>query len=138
MNHTNVAGKPPYILKPDDEVATTLSRAGFALIEGNERMLTGKDDDAIDAMRQLYASYGIAIETFHLQDNDGARDLHLPPGRGLVEWGPIFRRMAEMKFAHAACIEAPPFAYGPGYSHPQEAWDNMVRETDELVSAALA
>ena len=76
------------------------------------------------------------VVAFHLADNGGNRDSHLPPGHGNVDWSKVFRRMADMQFAGAACIEAPPFDFGPPYS--LEAWKMMVDRAEALAQTALA
>ena len=43
--------------------------------------------------------------------------------------------MARLEFTGQACIETPPFAYGPDYT--PDAWAAMVADTEKLVEAAL-
>ncbi len=71
------------------------------------------------------------LQAFHLNDNAGDRDSHLAPGRGLVDWGSIAGLLREINFTHAACIEAPPFAYGPNYS--LKAWKKLYTDTAQLL-----
>lgn len=77
------------------------------------------------------------LAAFHLQDNAGDRDSHLAPGYGLVDWNVIFGGMVRIKFAYSACIEAPPFAYGPNHTYSFDAWKKMIEETDELVQNSI-
>jgi len=84
---------------------------------------------------QLLAAMGSNIRAFHLQDNAGDRDSHLAPGHGLVDWKLVFTNMMEMGYSGTACIEAPPFSYGPDYS--LESWQQLIAETDALATKAL-
>jgi sugar phosphate isomerase/epimerase len=77
------------------------------------------------------------LAAFHLADNAGDRDSHLAPGRGLVDWDPLFRGAAELGFAHPMCIETPPFAPGPNLTYSPAAWQQMVAQTDALAARAL-
>lgn len=98
---------------------------GFCLDTGHALM--SKHAQAVefhDAMRP-------ALQAFHLVDNAGDRDSHLAPGRGLVNWGEIACLMKAVGFVHAACIEAPPFAYGPIYS--PESWRELHDQTRALL-----
>lgn len=71
------------------------------------------------------------LKHFHLNDNAGDRDSHLAPGRGLVDWTSIARLLQELNFTHAACVETPPFAFGPNYS--LEAWRELYLTTAKLL-----
>jgi sugar phosphate isomerase/epimerase len=75
------------------------------------------------------------LAAFHLVDNAGDRDSHLAPGRGLVKWDQVFQGMARISYSGAACIEAPPFDYGPNYR--PEAFVAMIRDAERLVTRAL-
>jgi sugar phosphate isomerase/epimerase len=81
------------------------------------------------------AAMGPRLAGFHLADNAGDRDSHLAPGRGLVDWGRVFRGAAGLGFAGSMCIETPPFAQGPEYR--PEAWRELVAQTDRLARQAL-
>lgn len=72
-----------------------------------------------------------ALRAFHLVDNAGDRDSHLAPGHGLVDWAQVAALLAEIGFTGTACIEAPPFAYGPDYS--VAAWAAYLRDTKQLL-----
>ncbi len=76
------------------------------------------------------------LAAFHLADNAGDRDSHLAPGRGRVEWAPVFQCMARIGYSGIACIETPPFAYGPDYA--PEAFTELIQQTDALVDRTLA
>lgn len=71
------------------------------------------------------------LQAFHLNDNAGDRDSHLAPGRGLVNWVYIAQLLREINFTHIACIETPPFAYGPNYT--LEAWKELRTNTAQLL-----
>lgn len=77
---------------------------------------------------------GERLGAFHLQDNPGDRDLHLAPGRGLVDWKPVFAKMRAMNYAYPACIEAPPFACGANNTYSPEAWRALAQECDQLAA----
>ncbi|HRU04203.1 MAG TPA: sugar phosphate isomerase/epimerase family protein [Candidatus Brocadiia bacterium] len=105
---------------------------GFCLDTGHALVAAGpaRAGGFFDAMTKRLAA-------FHIQDNSGDRDLHIAPGRGLVDWGAVFAGMARIGFAHPACIEAPPFAYGPHLTHSPAAWKQMLAEVEALANAAL-
>lgn len=92
---------------------------------------------ALQAMRGDVASLidgmGKHLIHYHLADNAGDRDSHLAPGRGRVDWPLIFGAMQELGYTGTACIETPPFDFGPDYTF--EAWRRLVTETEELVAA---
>ncbi len=97
---------------------------GHALVAGHERA------------HEFFSAMKPALAAFHLADNAGDRDSHLAPGHGRVDWDRFFQGMAEIGFAHVACIETPPFAYGPDYS--PDAWREMVDGTQTLAEKSLA
>ncbi len=93
---------------------------GHALLAGHDRA-----EAFYDAMKP-------ALQAFHLTDNAGDRDSHLAPGRGLVRWTAVRRLLDEIGFAYPACIEAPPFAYGPLYD--EASWCRLRAETCDLLA----
>lgn len=93
--------------------------AGHALV-----MMHGQSKELYEAMKP-------ALRAFHLVDNAGDRDSHLAPGHGLVDWAQVAALLAEIGFTGTACIEAPPFAYGPDYS--VAAWAAYLRDTKQLL-----
>jgi len=97
---------------------------GHALVAAQERA-----SDFLEAMAP-------GLVAFHLADNAGDRDSHLAPGRGRVDWSQVFRKMREVGFNQVACIETPPFDFGPDYS--VEAWGRMVTDTERLAAEVLA
>lgn len=76
------------------------------------------------------------LSAFHLQDNAGDRDSHLAPGRGLVDWNMVFKKIEQISFSGYATVEAPPFAPGPDYG--KEAWKNLFEDTVRLYSCSMA
>lgn len=103
---------------------------GFCFDTGHA-LIAGGPEHAADYLEAMAPK----LIAFHLADNPGDRDLHLAPGRGLVDWNDVFRKMAEIGFQGSANIEAGPFAPGPDYS--REAWRQMVLDTEVLVAEAL-
>lgn len=75
------------------------------------------------------------LKAFHLQDNAGDRDSHLTPGRGLSDWGNVFRVIEETGFSEYATVEALPFAPGPDYDI--SAWRGLYRDTMGLSGSSL-
>lgn len=103
---------------------------GFCLDTGHALISAGPE-----RANEFYEAMVPRLVAYHLVDNAGDRDSHLAPGRGLVNWDKVFKGAAEIHFNRCLCIETPPFAQGPDYS--QDAWRQMVKETDGLVSRAL-
>ena len=103
---------------------------GFCLDTGHALIASGPEraSEFLDAMAPRMVA-------FHLADCEGYRDLHLPPGHGLVDWTAVFRKAAEIEFSRTMCIEARPFAPGPDYSPAM--WKQMLADTDALVERAL-
>ena len=97
---------------------------GHALVAGHERA-----QEFLEAMSP-------ALVTVHLADNAGDRDSHLAPGRGRVDWTAVFRCLHEIGYSDAACIEAPPFDYGPDYS--DEAWRGLRSDVNSLALRVLS
>lgn len=79
-----------------------------------------------------------SIKLFHIQDNPGDRDLHIPPGRGLINWQDFFRKMAELRISFPATIEAVPFAPAQANKYTEEAWKKMFEDVNLVVEKALA
>ncbi len=103
---------------------------GFCYDSGHA-LIAGKENAAL-----ILEEMSSSLAAFHLQDNAGDRDSHLAPGRGLVDWKNVFRKMEEMGFSGYAAIEAPPFAPGPDYDI--SAWRGLLRETEELAAKSIA
>jgi len=105
---------------------------GYALDTGHALVAGGGQEGAA----AFIPAMGDRLVAFHLADNAGDRDSHLAPGRGLVDFGPVFRAAADHGHGHSMCIETPPFAPGPNYS--VEAWTELARGTEALAIAALS
>lgn len=102
---------------------------GFCLDTGHALVSEHRNAGAFfDAMGSLLAA-------FHLADNAGDRDSHLAPGHGRVDWREVFSKMKQTGFTGIACIETPPFDYGPDFA--AEAWREMVEETARLAATAV-
>jgi len=104
---------------------------GFCLDTGHALVAGGGHAGAA----AFIPAMGDRLVAYHLADNAGDRDSHLAPGRGLVDFGPVFRAAASHGFSGNMCIETPPFAPGPEYS--DAAWGDLVRGTEALADAAL-
>lgn len=65
------------------------------------------------------------VITFHLHDNDGTRDMHLPPGYGTVNWNDFAASLRAMNFREPITIESPSWA-GAGFAHLQRATDALL------------
>jgi len=122
--------KPEHVARLSSEFGSP--SFGFCLDTGHALVAAG--DPALAA--EIQDAMGTRLVAFHLADNDGARDLHIAPGRGLVDWRGVFRRTSEAGYTRAMCIEAGPFAPGPPYT--PEHWRTLVAETDALSACALA
>ncbi|MBE7558252.1 sugar phosphate isomerase/epimerase [bacterium] len=49
--------------------------------------------------------YESRISVLHVHDNDGVEDLHLPPGRGGIDWAMVERELFAIGFHGEYCIE---------------------------------
>ena len=67
------------------------------------------------------------IVTFHLQDNEGTEDVHLPPGHGTIPWGAFFRRVKESGFSDPLVIDADP--------RDGESFATMLEKTKSLLDS---
>lgn len=57
---------------------------------------------------ELLRLLGPLVWTVHLSDNDGSADLHLPLGRGNIDWGDVIRSLAEISYAGTLNLETEP------------------------------
>ena len=105
-------------------------RLGFCLDTGHALM------SAHGEAHRFFETMQPSLAAYHLADNAGDRDSHLAPGRGRVGWNRLFQAMRDAGFTGTACIETPPFDYGPDYS--REAWQSLLRETTALSDLALS
>ncbi len=117
--------RPEHFTRMGEEFAH--ANFGFCLDTGH----------ALQAMRDDVASLidgmGNHLIHYHLADNAGDRDSHLAPGHGRVDWPLIFGSMAKRGYTGTACIETPPFDFGPDYT--RDAWRDLVTETQDLVAS---
>jgi sugar phosphate isomerase/epimerase len=102
---------------------------GFCFDTGHALISPGID--LYDEYLDLIAPH---VACFHLADNGGNRDSHLPPGHGNVPWEMVFRKASQIGFTRCMCIETPPFASVP---YTLESWKAMVHDTGQLAAAAL-
>jgi len=57
-------------------------------------------------MKKHFETLKDSIITFHIQDNDGTRDMHLQPGYGTTNWGDFADVLRTMNFTDPIVIEA--------------------------------
>jgi len=57
-------------------------------------------------MREQFEELKDLIITFHIQDNDGTRDMHLQPGYGTTNWQDFSEVLESMDFTSPIVIEA--------------------------------
>ena len=60
-------------------------------------------------MRKHFETLKDSIITFHIQDNDGTRDMHLQPGYGTTNWRDFADVLNTMNFTDPIVIEAAPW-----------------------------
>ncbi|MCK9266695.1 sugar phosphate isomerase/epimerase [bacterium] len=106
---------------------------GFCLDTGHAHVSLGQEGP-----EKLFEVMSKRLVAVHLQDNAGYTDSHLAPGKGLINWKNIFQGMVKIKFKWAATIEAPPFYYGPNYTHSKESWKQLITDTDNLVKESFS
>lgn len=49
--------------------------------------------------------FGSRLHHLHLHDNDGQRDLHLPPGAGSIDWTAVVRALKEVGYDRTITLE---------------------------------
>lgn len=105
---------------------------GYCLDTGHALVAGGPEGahEFLDAM-------GESVAAFHLADNAGDRDSHLAPGRGLVDWDRVFRRVADLGFAHPMCVETPPFAHSEDGRFAPDSWKALADDTRALAERAV-
>ncbi len=77
------------------------------------------------------------VITFHLHDNDGTRDMHLPPGYGTVNWNDFAASLRDMNFTEPITIESPSWA-GSGFAHLQRETGALLTHGQLTVNGWLA
>lgn len=105
---------------------------GFCFDTGHACVTYGSDGPAV-----FFDEIKENISIFHIQDNAGDRDLHIPPGRGLVNWNQFFKKMVQLKFSFPATIEAVPFSHAENSKFTKQAWKNMFEEVNAVAENAL-
>ena len=101
---------------------------GFCLDTGHALISLG------EAAGEIPDAMGDRLQAYHLADNPGDRDLHLAPGKGNVDWGPVFARMSASPPPVMPCIETPPFAPANG-GYATQAWCDLVDAVQRLAKA---
>ena len=108
--------------------AATHSAVGFCLDTGHALISMG-----IERQLEIMEAMGARIIAYHIQDNPGDRDVHIAPGRGLVDFVGTFARAKS--FTGVMCIETSPFGPQPGPTLDEKtaAWSALLQETEALV-----
>jgi sugar phosphate isomerase/epimerase len=106
---------------------------GFCLDTGHALIAGGPEG----AHRFFEAMEGRLV-AFHLSDSAGDRDMHIAPGRGLVDWRRFFRAAARIGYTRSMCIETSPFAHAVRDTFAVQAWRELVAGTARLAEEALA
>lgn len=73
-----------------------------AVFDSGHAHMAGAAVEIFDAMRPYIAHV-------HLHDNNGDRDLHLPPGYGSLPWPELMPRLLQLRLDGPLFIEAPPW-----------------------------
>lgn len=60
-------------------------------------------------MRKAFEKFKELVISFHVQDNDGTKDMHLQPGYGTVNWQDFIELFDTMNFTDPVVIEAMPW-----------------------------
>ena len=60
-------------------------------------------------MREAFEKFKDLIISFHVQDNDSIRDMHLQPGYGTTNWQDFIEVFDTMNFTDPVVIEASPW-----------------------------
>ena len=99
---------PPYHLfgsQPAD-VPSILNRFNHprlrAVFDSGHAHMAGAAVEIFEAVRPLIAHV-------HLHDNNGDRDLHLPPGYGTLPWPDLMPRLLQLQLDVPLFVEAPPW-----------------------------
>ena len=85
-----------YILRLRDDVDA--ANLGFCVDTGHAAL---GDLGPAQAIRLA----GSRLYTTHLQDNLGARDDHLPPGRGTIDWPGVFAALRQVGYQRTLMLE---------------------------------
>jgi sugar phosphate isomerase/epimerase len=79
----------------------------------------------VDALRNVRER----VIAFHVQDNDGLGDKHMPPPYGTIEWDGFMAELRELGFGKPVAIEAPPWNGA--------SWAVLLREVRALFTGGL-
>jgi sugar phosphate isomerase/epimerase len=105
---------------------------GFCLDTGHALVAGGPE-----GAHGFYEAMEGRLLAFHLSDSAGDRDMHIAPGRGLVDWRRLFQAASRNGFSRAMCIETAPFAHAVRDVYPLEAWREHIRGVQRLADEAL-
>ncbi|MCD6219581.1 sugar phosphate isomerase/epimerase [Candidatus Calescamantes bacterium] len=79
---------------------------------------------------KLFQTVKKRIVHFHIHDNFGNEDSHLPPGKGNINWKDFFCKVRSISFNHPIFIEAEPLS--PGSCSIKE-WRDMIKTVEKYV-----
>lgn len=87
-----------------DMVGTTPESTGMGLCidVGHANRSCSRDGIRPEAFLK---EFGDLIYEVHVDDNFGDKDLHLPPGRGSVDWPPVIDAIRELRGDAVVCLE---------------------------------
>ncbi|HOL22854.1 MAG TPA: sugar phosphate isomerase/epimerase family protein [bacterium] len=71
------------------------------------------------------------IVHFHIHDNFGKDDIHLPPGEGVINWIDFFNKIRAISYRNPIFIEASPLC-DDNYSC--ERWKEMIRAVEKYIN----
>ena len=94
-----------------------------AVFDSGHAHMAGAAVEVFDAMRPYIAHV-------HLHDNNGDRDLHLPPGYGNLPWPDLMPRLLQLRLDVPLFVEAPPW-------QSYTSFGRLQLETTALANACL-
>jgi sugar phosphate isomerase/epimerase len=83
-----------------------------AVFDSGHALMTGAPVEIFEGMRT-------SIAHVHLHDNNGDRDLHLPPGYGTMPWPDLMPRLLDLQLDVPLFVEAPPWGGYTGFKRLQ-------------------
>jgi sugar phosphate isomerase/epimerase len=95
-----------------------------AVFDSGHAHMAGAAVEIFDAMRPYIAHV-------HLHDNNGDRDLHLPPGYGNLPWPDLMPRLLQLRLDVPLFVEAPPW-------QSYTSFGRLQLETTALANACLS
>jgi len=105
---------------------------GFCFDTGHAFITYGQD-----GLIKFFEAIKENIRIFHIQDNSGDRDLHIQPGRGLIDWKVFFRKISEIEISFPLTVEAVPFAHSEKSRYSNDAWKDMFEQVSTLVEKVM-